>query len=491
MSIVLRRLTRSVAVTAALSMPTWADSGQEGRTPVEPIWVASWGDSGQDTANIVPMVYVGGEFRPFAENESLDPEAIARQLRRLPQGRRAILLVRYGGGFWGTRGDAISKEGRPSVPAPWAERALEGIAREWPRTLALLQHCGAEVDLLVLDFEAWGCMTTWGLDPVMMDDLRQDQRWRRPFLGIEPLAESLADLEGVPSPEIKRAGPGGPYLRWNLAIGRLTARVMSEAVWKPARERYPRIVCSNYEGTRMLDRPAPDLNGHQQANDNIVGNAASPALYGELASIVNLYVDPADPTRISWSGTARIPRTPWSSFLLCQQRARACVRSAPSVPLMPWLANPEYAGDDSRNPVVGFARDLRCYDENVRHAALLGVPTFLWWRRDGRSTMPETRRLDALISDINSRTLGRIKQPADVEPISFLSEVVVSGGRRHDGKWLWRVTASPEVEALREMSTGHEWSPTAETLGFWVETTDKVAPEWGVARRRIPSTPPP
>ena len=103
--------------------------------------------------------------------------------------------------------------------------------------------------------------------------------------------------------------------------------------------------------------------------------------------------------------------------------------------------------------------------------------------------MPETRRLDALISDINSRTLGRIKQPADVEPISFLSDVVVTGGRRHDGKWVWRVTASPDVATLRETGTGREWAPTADSLGFWVETAEKVAPKWEVARRRDPSEP--
>jgi hypothetical protein len=139
--------------------------------------------------------------------------------------------------------------------------------------------------------------------------------------------------------------------------------------------------------------------------------------------------------------------------------------------------------------VVPFPLDLRCYDENVRHAALLGVRTFLWWRVNGESSAADTSRVDGLISEINAHTLDRIKEPADVEPISFLSEVVVSGGRRHDGKWLWRVTASPDVAALREVGTGREWAPTADTLGFWVETADKTAPRWEVARRRDPSEP--
>jgi hypothetical protein len=93
------------------------------------------------------------------------------------------------------------------------------------------------------------------------------------------------------------------------------------------------------------------------------------------------------------------------------------------------------------------------------------------------------------VSEINARTLGRIKEAADVAPISFLSEVVVSGGRRHDGRWLWRVSASPEVAALREAGTGKEWVPTPDTLGFWVETAERVAPRWEVARRRTPQAP--
>jgi hypothetical protein len=156
---------------------------------------------------------------------------------------------------------------------------------------------------------------------------------------------------------------------------------------------------------------------------------------------------------------------------------------------MPWIANPSYAGDDTANPIVPFPKDLRTYDESVRHAALLGVPTFLWWRQDSNSSAADTVRIDRLVSEINSRTLGRIKEAADVQPISFLSEVVVSGGHRHDGTWLWRVTVSPEVALLREVGTGREWAPTADTLGFWVETADKTAPKWEVARRRDPSEP--
>ena len=459
-------------------------AAQPAAATVDPIWIAAWGDPGAGVRNAFQMIRLPGTYVPLADNESVDAEAIAQQLKRLPKGRRVLLALRYCGSFWGVRGDATERGPLPAIAGPWAETAVSQIAREWPRTLALLKHCGAELDLVVLDLEEWGRMSTWWLDPAQMDALRADPRWKLPVFGLEPLSRRLADLERMPTADIKRAGPHGAYLKWNLEIGRTTAHIMSEALWKPAQAAFPSLVCSNYQGFRSQERPAPDGNGHQQPQDNVVGNAASPSLYGEVESIVNLAIDANDPTQIAWSGTTHVVRSPWMSFLICHQRARACVRGAPDIPLMPWIANASYPGDDPARPVVAFPQDLRCYDENVRHAALLGVPTFLWWRANSESSASDTRRLDDLVTEINASTLGRIKQPAEVSPISFLSEVVVSGGRRHDGKWIWRVTASPEIALLREIGTGREWAPTADTIGFWVETAEKVAPKWDVARRR-------
>jgi hypothetical protein len=275
-------------------------------------------------------------------------------------------------------------------------------------------------------------------------------------------------------------------------MGRITAAAMNEAIWKPAVGVFPSIAGSNYQGFRSTDRPAPDGNGHLQPSDNVFGNAASPSLYGEVERPIMDSLVVAD-RALDTSGRVRtMPRGPWSSFLICQQQARACVRSARDVPFLPWIAHLSFEGATAGAGIVGFPNDPRCYDENVRHVALLGTPTLLWWRSMEAPPQPDTSRLDALVSEINTHTLGRIKEPADVDPVSFLSEVVVTGGRRHDGKWVWRVSASPDVAMLREVGTGREWAPTVETLGFWVETAEKAekaAPKWEVARRRDPSEP--
>jgi hypothetical protein len=481
--------TSCLAILLATGLATTTErAAVAGQEAAEPIWVAAWGKLREPKPNITSMVTLSGDLRPGAESESVDAEELARQLKARPAGRRAILLSRYCHSFWGHRRDLIRTPDGREFAGPWADGALATVSKDWPRILAVMKYCGGAVDLLVGDFEEHGRFSTWSMTDEQMRALMRDPRWSRPCAGLEPLGSTLRELDHLEPAAIKDP-KGAAFKAWNQAIFSLATAHLNRALWLPAVEQFPEIVGSNYQGVRSMDRPAPDLNGHQQPSDCIFGNAASPSLYGEIGAIASLHIDTLDPTRISWQGDRRLPRTAWSSFLLCQQQARSCVRSAPKVPLIPWIANPGYEGDDPKNPVVGFVSDLRTYDENIRHVALLGVPTILWWRSSGESTPLETERIDRLVAEVNERGLGRIREPADVEPISFLSEVVVTGGRRHDGKWLWRVTASQEVAALREVGTGREWAPTADTLGFWVETADRTAPRWEVARRRDPSEP--
>jgi hypothetical protein len=477
----------SALVTIALLAGAPAQHAVE-RQVQSPIWVAAWGTVDGDYPHIASMVTLPGDFRPGQQGESVNAEELAAQLKARPARRRAVLLLRYCHSFWGHRGDLVHASNGREYMGPWADDACAGIAKDWPRVLALTKYCGGTIDLLVGDFEECGLLGTWWMKDDQMEAVRADARWKEPRAGLPPLGDTLRDLDRLSPAEIKN-GTGTAYKLWNLATKRIAAAYMNRALWESARAEFPAIVGSNYQGQRMVDQPAPDLNGHQQPRDNVFGNAASPSLYGEVGGITNQWIDPGNPSRVAWNGTSRLARVPWSSFLLCLQEARACVRSAPDIPLMPWIANPSYAGDDPANPIVPFPKDLRTYDESIRHAALLGVPTFLWWRQDSKSSPADTSRIDWLVSEINARTLGRIKEAADVAPISFLSEVVVSGGRRHDGRWLWRVSASPEVAALREAGTGKEWVPTPDTLGFWVETAERVAPRWEVARRRTPQAP--
>lgn len=458
--------------------PASPSSGAEIR---DPVWVASWGNPPVRCENIFPMVTLPGSFKPATANESVNPETLARQLKSSPKGRRSLLLSRYCPSFWGARQDSARTATGDEFPSPWADAAIADIAKEWPRMLALVKYCGADIDLLVADFEDGGCLGTWWMKAPQIDAVRADPRWTQGRLGLAPLSEAMRELDGVPPAKV-RAYP--QFLKWNLEMGRYAAAHYNAALWKPAKEAFPGLRGSNYEGVRVLDAPPPDLNGHEQPVDAVFGTGAAPALYGTIAQAADRWIDPAKPTHLSASGAARLGRGPWQSFLLCQQQARSCVRNAPEVELMPWIANLSYQGDDPKQYLVGFPLDPRCYDENVRHAALLGVRNFLWWRASSASTAAETERLDRLISEFNAVALGRIVKPSTADPVDYRTQVLVSGGQRHDGKWLWRVTASPDVAKLKDPTSGVTVDIGPENLGFWRITDTAEAPRFEVAARR-------
>ncbi len=470
--------------------PIVAPAERIGPSSEQQIWVAAWGDPGAKSPFVVPMVVLEGDYRPLAENASLEVEQLASRLRKRPAGRRALLLSRYANSFVGVAKDAVRLDSGRLAPGPWCDTAIAEIANEWPRTLQLLKTCEASIDLLVADIEAWGALSTWGMSTPQIDACRRDPRWRQPWHGMTALGVSLKDLEGETSTWILDPRNAG-YLRWNLEIGRYGAAAMNQSLWAPAVAVFPKLAGSNYQGIRSLESPAVDMNGHHQPHDNVFGNASSPALYGEVGSIVNLRVDDGDDSRVRWNGARELKASAWLGFLIGQQQVRGAVSggSARGLRLMPWIANSSYGTKGTQSESCRFPEDLRCYDETVRHAATCGTETFLWWRSDGKSLDSDATRIIALIEEVNDVLGGRTSNCATSRPLSLLAQVVISGSRKLSGKWIWRVTASPEVAALREVGTGREWAPTADTLGFWVETADRTAPRWEVARRRDPSEP--
>ena len=147
----------------------------------------------------------------------------------------------------------------------------------------------------------------------------------------------------------------------------------------------------------------------------------------------------------------------------------------------PWIALRYDAGDTPG--FGGYPEDQRCYREMLRHYALLGTSVFLWWnttalpRPDGTSG-PITDRdalateMDGTMTEINARTGGVVRSTIGSEPISFEATVVITGAVRADGRCIWRVSARPDVRALRNVVTGEVVTLPGDEIGFWVERDD-------------------
>jgi hypothetical protein len=448
------------------------------------IWAAAWKPVPGQLKFVSPMIWLNGYYKPGQDNESIDPEAVANQAKSLPRGRRMLLWYRYFLSFWGNRGDAVEGRNGKSFASPWPRAAAPAVSGEWTRFLALFRYCGGELDYLVGDCEDWARFTSWGLSDEQVDAIVGDPRFGQRMFG----APSLRELtEGIQLSDVTRPQRSDAYLRWNLKLGTFTAAVMNETIWDPAKRAFPALQGSNYDGKRMLDRPAPDLNGHAQPSDNVFGTSSSPVAYGVVEqAATSWFISSTDPTKLGRTGSERLGRGPWQSFMMDVQVGLACRRQTPDAPLMPWIAPVTYPGD--RQGSVGYPVDPRCWEEMVRQYALLGTSVFLWWNPESvavpggptitierRDELP--RQLDQLLSEINSRTGGSVARTLRTEPLSFRDEVFVGGAVLANGKRLWRVSVAPGIKGLTERATGRAVDLAPGELGAWVETTGDRPPD--------------
>lgn len=449
------------------------------------IWAAAWKPVTGNLSYVTPMIWVDGYFKPGQDNPSIDPEPIARQSKRLPAGRRVLLWYRYFLSFWGCTADARSMPDGRTVALPWPSVAAPAIKSEWSRFLDLYRFCGGEIDYLVGDCEDWTRFLSWGLSEEQLGAIRGDSRFDVAGYGTPSLRQLTA---AIALDKVLKPQESADYLGWNLQVGRFASAVMNDTIWRPAVERYPALAGSNYDGKRMLDRPAPDLNGHSQPSDNIFGTCASPVAYGVVSQASSAwFIDDTDPTRLARKGSSHLGRTPWGSFLMDVQLGRACRRGSMNEPMMPWIAPATYPGD--KPGTVGYADDTRLWDEMVRQYALLGTSVFLWWNPKvvpvpGGKTIivPDhdalAGRLDDLLKEVNSRLGGRVLRSLASEPVSFRSRHVIGGAQIGGGRYMWRISVAPGVTSLVDPSSGERIDLAPGALGAWFETATSIPPPW-------------
>lgn len=481
---------RTQASTVPCSKPVHAPA-----SPVHAeIWCSSWSRVPADCGFITPMMFLPGSLGPnHATPMGSSAVDLARRSRSLPVGRVAIQWWRYSNSLFAPNGTNWLPDRSDVAPHPWDLSAVRAVAREWSAWLRDYKFAGGRLDLLVGDCERWSIFSNWGMQRRDVDRIASDSRANVAMFGEPPLRSLLGStvIGKVNAPD-----QSGDYLKWNQAIGTLTAGAMREAIWSPAVAHFPALKGSNYGGVVMTDRPAPDLNGHAQPHSNVFGTAAAPVAYGQVeCASTAWFIDSQDPTRLSKNGFARLERTPWCSFVMDQQLGRACKRSDLPRPLQPWIAMTAWTG--VHPGTVCYSVDPRYHDEMVRHYALLGTEVFLFWNPEAATvgagamwTSEErdraARRLNAVLSEVNLHSKGVVQRPVTTEPIAFDTPIVTTGAQRSDGLWLWRTTVRDDVTELRDARTGVRVNIDAGCVGRWdvTETCDPPAYSAGFGARQ-------
>jgi len=456
--------------------------------PYREIWASCWRPVPAGCTLLTQQIRVEGAFFPAHPATSLasrpNAAAVAAQTKALPNGRAALMWWRYSNSLFypdspGANAPALST----TSPRPWDANAVTAVSQEWTAWLQEFKNAGGKMDYLIGDCERWGLFLSWSLTDGQIQQIASDPRASQPYYNASPLTTLVS---GASIAKVKAFTQTTDYMKWDCAMGTLTAASMKRAVWDPAAALFPSVRGSNYAGIRMTDKPAPDINGHPHPWNNVVGTAASPVAYGQMEGVsTGWFIDPVNPTQLSKTGSKRLDRTPWNAFLLDVQSARGCKRSAPELPLQPWIAIQSWRGRIAG--LVPYPNDLRYHDEMLRHYAVLGTEVFLYWNPEAAGLGPDARwtetdrtngavRLNGVLAEINSRTDGVVIATATVQPLALDARVVTSGAQRRDGKWIWRTTAKPDVARLRNTQTGAVVGFDASGVGRWDLTDTNVAP---------------
>jgi hypothetical protein len=448
------------------------------------IWVATWTPPPVDCENMSHLIYLPGQFVPGSTNVRPNPVELALQSRRRPEGRAAIFWQRYSNSLFDFFSASQYNAPAPARPKPYSEFAINAVRDEWSRWLKDYKAAGGRLDYLIGDAERWGIYKNWELNQSQVDGIVNDPANKGKAVGPTSMA---SPFDGIATSEVRQFMTSPAYLSWNQAIGKLTAAAMNRAVWEPAVAVFPAVRGSNYDGKLMVEGPAPDYNGHPQTSDNVFGTAASPVAYGWIHQASTAwYIDAKNPTKLSKTGTERFSRSAWSSFVMDIQLGRSCRRNDPTRPLQPWIALQIWEGEPQGT--VNYAKDMRYHDEMLRHYALLGTEVFLWWNTTSAFPAPLSgstplsreecaRRFNAVVGEINTTTLGVVAKTTTMDAVPFSTDVVTTGARRVDGRWIWRTTARPGFNAVRNIDTGAVLTLTS-GVGRWDLTETAEMPRY-------------
>jgi hypothetical protein len=290
---------------------------------------------------------------------------------------------------------------------------------------------GGQLDRVEFDYE--GGLSTWSMNAANLRAIIADPRSASLEADMAPwhLADALWHQPA--------------RLRFNALMARNIARAMQEAEFGVVKRHFPDATGSNYSNTVMTEaQVAPDLNGHDQYGYEIVGTHNTWPFYGWMNQLQN-WLQPGV--------TEPYGAQPMSVLRWHVKVARSMRRSAPDIPIRPWIGFKAWV-QDTVGPI--HLGNTPYYDELIYHLALTGADDFLYFRPSGRygnASVSDDIVLASLLDELDLRGVSRACTPVSLEELPWNASVVASGMQTGAGAVLWRITVpegEDEVHVIRD-----------------------------------------
>jgi len=354
-------------------------------------WILT--DPGVRSSRLVPVIEIDGATE----------EHLAGQLRRVPEGRRALLSRTLLTRLTEAPADRVAVRGRlTDYPGPWLEDGIAKVRRDLDRLATVVASRRTGLDVILVD-------EVNPLRAEKLDDasdlvwmaIRNDRRF------ADLAAEGLT-LRGAMTP----ASP-----QWEMWNDLVDERV-DDAIGESSKE-----LVKGQKGVVVLRRP------DEAGRTTSFGGASALRLFGQ-----------APPTSFEASGFA-----PSTFIALAEEVSKAATLAAEGRRVVPWILPYSVAASEGvRSAIAGTIT----WDEMVRHAALIAPAGIVCVeRRRGSEVEEDARRLAAVLDEVAREAEGASLEVRRVEVRRGATYLAV-GASIAPEEVLWRISLAPGVDEL-------------------------------------------
>ena len=315
-----------------------------------------------------------------------NPQAAAAALLAVPKGSRVLILQNFD--TWLSSNPLNKTKRRPRQFHRLRQsldrqrhRRSEDAHQSW---MADFVAAGGDLDRVEFDNESG--MNVWAMMSAQLRAIIADPRsaWLEAQMAPWHLADALSDEP--------------PRMRLNAILAQIVAQAMQTAEFDVVKSYFPNVSGSDYSHT-LISEPEtfyvpPDLNGHRQYGYSIVGTDNTWNFDGWMGQLAQIVL----PGLKAPYGADAFKTLRWNINTMRSRR-----RSAPTIPVRPWIGYYSWTQDGGRIIQIG---NTPYYGELIYHLALNGADDFLYFAPAspyGTATTADHAHLESLLEELRSR----------------------------------------------------------------------------------------